>query len=86
MKKTEQYRQTLKTLEDWDAFLLKESGLPGPRANLELAQVVADEGHEALFRRWLLYDAAAAPANFAGRVFALLWGGWAGAAFGRGPK
>ncbi|HXV96853.1 MAG TPA: hypothetical protein VEC93_00415 [Anaerolineae bacterium] len=63
MKKAEQYRQTLKTLEDWDAFLLKESGLPGPRGNLELAQAVADEGHEEQFRRWLRYDAAIAPVN-----------------------
>jgi hypothetical protein len=38
------YRETLRTLIDWDAFLLQESGLPGPRANLELVQVVADAG------------------------------------------
>ncbi len=63
MNKKETYRQTLRTLEDWDAFLLRESGLPGPRGNLELAEVVADEGDEKLFRRYLAFDAARAPVN-----------------------
>jgi hypothetical protein len=53
--KTEAYRQTLRTLHNWDQFLLKESGLPGPRANLELVQAVADEGAIDLFRRYLSY-------------------------------
>jgi len=61
--KAEGYRNTLGRLEDWDAFLLKESGLPGPRGNLELAQVVADEGNQALFERYLAYDADQAPTN-----------------------
>ena len=51
------------SLETWDAFLLKESGLPGPRGNIELAQTVADEGDVALFMRYLSYDAQAAPTN-----------------------
>ncbi len=38
MAKADQYREILRTLDEWDAFLLKESGLPGPRGNLELAQ------------------------------------------------
>ncbi|MBI5303365.1 MAG: hypothetical protein HY868_14615 [Chloroflexi bacterium] len=63
MTKSETYRAKLKTLKTWDAFLLKESGLPGPRGNLELAQVVADLGDEALFTRYLAYDAARAPVN-----------------------
>ena len=63
MKKIDNYRQTLRTLEDWDSFLLKESGLPGPRGNIELAQAVADEGSEALFQRFLSYDAVKAPTN-----------------------
>jgi hypothetical protein len=49
MSKSEYYRETLRTLADWDSFLLKESGLPGPRANLELVNVVADEGTETQF-------------------------------------
>jgi hypothetical protein len=57
------YRATLGTLTGWDAFLLKESGLPGPRGNLELAQAVADEGDEALFRRYLAFTPDRAPTN-----------------------
>ena len=63
MTKADEYRSTLNTLENWDTFLLKESGLPGPRGNLELAQVVADEGDPALFERYLAYDADQAPTN-----------------------
>ena len=63
MINTETYRAKLKTLKNWDAFLLKESGLPGPRGNIELAQVVADEGDAALFERYLAFDAARAPTN-----------------------
>jgi len=61
--KQERYRNLLRTLADWEPFLLQESGLPGPRGNIELAQAVADEGDEALFRRFLAYDAASAPTN-----------------------
>lgn len=63
MTKADEYRNKLCTLENWDAFLLKESGLPGPRGNLELAQVVADEGNQGLFERYLAYDADQAPTN-----------------------
>jgi hypothetical protein len=63
MSKTEDYRQELRELESWDEFLLQESGLPGPRGNLELAQVVADEGDAALFERYLGYTADLAPVN-----------------------
>jgi hypothetical protein len=57
------YRETLRGLADWEPFLLAESGLPGPRANLELANVAADEGDEPLFRKLLRYDARRAPTN-----------------------
>ncbi|MBI1879917.1 MAG: hypothetical protein HYR94_17135 [Chloroflexi bacterium] len=70
MKKIDHYRQTLKTLEDWDVYLLKESGLPGPRGNLELAQAVAAEGTEPLFERWLELDASKAPTNTPGEFLA----------------
>jgi hypothetical protein len=63
MKKTEEYRETLRHLTEWDSFLLAESGLPGPRGNLELAQAVADEGDEATFLRYLAFDAERAPTN-----------------------
>lgn len=63
MSKADDYRRKLQTLDSWDAYLLQESGLPGPRGNLELAQVVADEGDLPLFRRYLTYTADLAPAN-----------------------
>jgi hypothetical protein len=53
----------LRSLHNWDAYLLNESGLPGPRGNIELAQVVADVGDRELFQRYLAYDADIAPVN-----------------------
>ena len=63
MTKVDDYREALRTREDWDAFLLQESRLPGPRANLELARAVAEEGDEALFERFLSFDVENAPTN-----------------------
>lgn len=63
MTKTERYREALKRLEDWDSFLLAESGLPGRRANIELGRAVAEEGDEQLFQRYLSFDAEQAPTN-----------------------
>jgi hypothetical protein len=63
MSKTDEYREILRTLENWDLFLLRESGLPGKRGNLELAQAVADEGSEELFKRYLSFDPGKAPVN-----------------------
>jgi hypothetical protein len=57
MSKINDYRQMLKKLDDWIPFLLKESGLPGPRGNLELAYVVATEGTEKLFKQFLSFQA-----------------------------
>ena len=71
MSKVEYYRQILRTLGDWDPFLLQESGLPGPRANLELLQAVADEGSEAQFRQWLTYGPDRAPVNSPEQFLAL---------------
>jgi hypothetical protein len=42
--RTTEYRERLRSLDDWESFLLDHSGLPGPRANLELAAAVAEEG------------------------------------------
>jgi hypothetical protein len=63
MNKADAYRETLRTLGDWDSFLLRESGLPGKRGNLELAQAVADEGAGELFERYLSFDPEKAPVN-----------------------
>jgi len=64
-QKRDVYRAKLRELDEWEPYLLAESGLPGPRGNLELAQAAADEGDEARFRAWLAFDAARAPANSA---------------------
>src|SRR2546425_12182310 len=37
------YRNDLRGLKDWEPYLRKHSGLPGPRANLELVAAVAEE-------------------------------------------
>jgi hypothetical protein len=63
MAKADQYRAALANLTDWDEYLLAESGLPGPRGNLELAHVVADLGDQTLFERYLTNTAEIAPAN-----------------------
>ena len=64
MGKIEEYRKVLIRLinqTDLDEYLIHESRLPGPRANLELARAVAEEGSLELFRRYLSIDAQAAP-------------------------
>lgn len=65
MGKVETYQERLQDLDegDWDAFLLAESGLPGPRGNIELARAVAREGDAARFDRYLAIDAGKAPVN-----------------------
>jgi 3-methyladenine DNA glycosylase AlkC len=63
MGKVQRYREILTALPDWDSFLLQESGLPGPRGNLELAQAVADEGDKPLFRHLLSFGPDRAPTN-----------------------
>lgn len=45
MSRVDEYRERLRSQpRPWDAFLLAESRLPGPRANLELVHAVAEEG------------------------------------------
>ena len=57
MAKPSKYRESLKELIDWVPYLLKNSGLPGPRGNLELAQVVAEEGNKVQFEKFLSFPA-----------------------------
>jgi hypothetical protein len=57
MSKIDAYRQILKKLDDWIPFLRKESGLPGPRGNLELAYAVAEEGSKKQFEQLLSFHA-----------------------------
>jgi len=63
MSKIQFYKEALGQVEDLEAYLIKESGLPGPRGNIELAQALADVGDESLFRRLLLNTADVAPTN-----------------------
>lgn len=63
MNKSDAYREKLKTIQNWEPYLLQESGLPGPRGNLELAQVVADAGKRELFEHFLTYTPEVAPVN-----------------------
>jgi hypothetical protein len=65
MTKSDEYRKILRSIPtgDWDAFLLRESGLPGPRGNLELAAAVAEEGDRELFSSYLAHGPERAPAN-----------------------
>ena len=63
MSRIDDYREVLKQTNVWEEFLLQESGLPGPRGNIELAQAAALEGDEVLFNEWLSYSAASAPTN-----------------------
>lgn len=62
MSRVMEYRKQLRQLQgEWDAYLRQESGLPGPRGNLELAQAVAEEGTADLFARYIEYSAERAP-------------------------
>ena len=62
------YVEKLKSQKDWDGYLMKESGLPGPRGNLELAQAFAEFGDEEKIKNYLSIKLEDAPTNSA-RVF-----------------
>ncbi len=53
--KTTLYINMLKSMkpEDWDGYLMKESGLPGPRGNLELAFAFAETADEDTITRYV---------------------------------
>ena len=63
----------MRGLKDWTPFLLKESGLPGPRGNLELAQAAAQEADADQIKAFLSIPAEQAPENTA-RVFVVFCG------------
>ena len=63
MTKIQEYRKQLRRIENWEPFLLKHSGLPGPRGNIELAQAAAEEGQPKLFEQYRSYTATIAPVN-----------------------
>jgi hypothetical protein len=51
VNRRDRYRIELRAIDTvkWEPYLRERSGLPGPRANLELAQAVADEGDGSVF-------------------------------------
>jgi hypothetical protein len=57
------YVEKLKSLKDWDSFLMKESGLPGPRGNLELAQAFSEVAEESLIQKYISIKPEEAPEN-----------------------
>ncbi len=63
MNKMERYRETLKSLTDWEEYLMSESNLPGPRGNLELVAAVVAEGTPDRFEKLRMYTADRAPEN-----------------------
>lgn len=71
MGKIEDYREKLGTLDTWDGYLMQESRLPGPRANLELAFAVALEGTAERMIRYAALDDEAAPPNTPAEFLAL---------------
>jgi hypothetical protein len=66
--KVNAYIETLKATKDVDSYLLAESGLPGPRGNLELAQAFAEIGNEKHIQRYIAIKPEEAPENTA-KVF-----------------
>jgi hypothetical protein len=70
--RVDEYRERLRRLppSEWDEFLVAESGLPGPRGNLELANAVADEGDPVHFHQWAAISADDAPPNDPGEFLA----------------
>jgi hypothetical protein len=71
VSKVENYRQRLESFNSWDEFLLSESNLPGPRANLELAFAVAMEGTEEQLLRYAKMTSEDAPGNTPGEFLAV---------------
>ncbi len=53
MSKVDDYAATLRGIASWVPYLRKESNLPGPRGNLELAHAVARIGTRSRFEELL---------------------------------
>jgi len=70
MTKREMHTKYLKNNSNWLDYLKEHSGLPGPRGDLELLQVVADLGDEQFFMDCLDYDETIAPTNTPGEFVA----------------
>jgi hypothetical protein len=55
------YARALEALDDPQPYLLEHSGLPGPRANIDLGLAAARVCEPAQLRRWASLDTQAAP-------------------------
>jgi hypothetical protein len=63
MSKVNEYCEKLKGLKNWIPFLRRNSGLPGPRGNLELAHAVAEEATRKQTEEFLSIPRDKAPEN-----------------------
>jgi hypothetical protein len=61
--RTDEYRAILLDLPDPEPFVLANSGLPGPRGNLELIAVLAELSDEPTLRRWAAMSPDEAPGD-----------------------
>ncbi len=68
MSRVNDYREVLSELNNWTPYLLKNSGLPGPRGNLELAQAFAELATAEQIDEFLSLSPIQAPENSA-KVF-----------------
>jgi len=70
MTKRELHAIYLKNNSNWLDYLKEHSGLPGPRSDLELLQIVSELGDERFIMECLEYDKTAAPTNTPGEFVA----------------
>jgi hypothetical protein len=63
MGKRQDYADRLAKTEDWDSFLEDESGLPGPRGNLELAAAFVDVAPRSRILDYAQLSESEAPEN-----------------------
>lgn len=70
MSKIDEYRIALKSMPDPEVYLLANSGLPGPRGNLELAQAAVDVLPDSILATYRLITPEQAPTNTPGEFLA----------------
>lgn len=63
MSRIDEYRAALARLSDPERFALAQSGLPGPRGNLELIAALAETSDEPTLRRWAALSPAESPGD-----------------------
>jgi len=80
------YCRKLANLDVWEPYLLRESGLPGPRGNLELAQAVATTGTLQQFQVLLLNGPDQAPYGTSNEFLAVCGVVGLGAVAARGDR